>query len=179
VPLEALEGGGEHAEQRIVRAFGQDSDRVPPDLRGARAAHRPAPRLCKQLRTEAGAEQRRPAIDQLGQQCQLALDPGVRLALVGVHRAAEGQHGVVAERVGGRLELLCDQPLVVLHPAGGHRLGEDAWAGVGLMHDRERPHGGQSAKPTYGDEIRGRYPEAEIPAQSRSMISSTPSAIST
>jgi phosphatidylserine/phosphatidylglycerophosphate/cardiolipin synthase-like enzyme len=29
------------------------------------------------------------------------------------------------------------------------------------------------------DEIRGRYPEAEIPEQSRSMISSTPSAIST
>lgn len=65
------------------------------------------------------------------------------LLLVGVHGAAEGEDGVVAVRVGGRLRRLRRQPLVELDTVLSDRLGEDAGAGVALVDYRQDPHGSQ------------------------------------
>src|SRR5262249_50871246 len=63
------------------------------------------------------------------------------ILLVGVHGTAEGEHGVVVGDLRGRLgAAFCERPLVELHAAGTHLLGEHAGAGVGLMHDGERSH---------------------------------------
>ena len=80
------------------------------------------------------------AVEELSQQLLLRGHPGVLAVRVGVHRAAEGHDGVVAEGVRGRIGGLGDVPLVEPNAAGGNRLGEDARAGITLMDDRQRAH---------------------------------------
>ena len=92
------------------------------------------------------AEQRHPGGEQLAEQLRLGSEPGVPLVLVGVHRAAEGHHRVVGERVGGRIGGLGDVPDVELG-RGRDRLGEHAGAGIALMGDREHPHAREHGKP--------------------------------
>ena len=56
VPLQALEGLGQEAEQRVASAFGRQLDPVPADLRLGGAAHDRAGQLGEQLGAEADAE---------------------------------------------------------------------------------------------------------------------------
>jgi hypothetical protein len=59
----------------------------------------------------------------------------VLVLLVDVHRAAEGQNGVVIARVGGRVAAFGDLPGVELGAARLELLGEDAGTGVVLVND--------------------------------------------
>ena len=62
--------------------------------------------------------------------------------LVGVHRAPEGEDGVVVGDLDRRRGAsLRERPLVQLHPALADLLGEDARTGVRLVHDGKGPHG--------------------------------------
>ena len=68
------------------------------------------------------------------------------ILLVGVHGAAEAEHGVVAgrDRSGGDVGL-GTHPRVELDAPRGDRVGEDARAGVALVDDRQGAHATQSA----------------------------------
>ena len=60
--------------------------------------------------------------------------------LVDVHRAAEDDHRVVAERIGRRLAALGEQPLVELWPRAAIASAKTPGAGVGLLDYREDAH---------------------------------------
>ena len=63
------------------------------------------------------------------------------ILLVGVHRAAEGEDRVIVGDLEPRPSSpLGEPPLVQVHPALTHLLGEDAGSRVGLMDDGQRPH---------------------------------------
>jgi hypothetical protein len=117
---------------------------VPADLRPPGPSRHRACRLGDELGAEAEPEQRHAALQQPPQERLLASQPGVRGLFADVHRAAEGEDGVVAERVGRRGIALRQHPLVELVAAVADRLGEDARAGVALLDDREDSHAGQS-----------------------------------
>lgn len=140
MPLVGLETRGEGPEQGVVFALGRHLHLVPADLGPGGAARLRPGRGREQLPAETEAEQRHVALEQLSQQRLLLGDPAVPLAFVDVHRPAEDEDGVVAERIGRRLRPLRQRPLVELPAGVGDRLGEDAGAGVALMDDREDPH---------------------------------------
>lgn len=62
------------------------------------------------------------------------------LLFVDVHRPAEDENRVVAERVGRWLPMLSQSPLVELAAGLADCLGEDAGSGVVLVDEGEDPH---------------------------------------
>jgi hypothetical protein len=67
------------------------------------------------------------------------------LLLVGVHRAAEAEHGAVRVELARRRVGLGAQPRLELDPPRARRVGEDARPGVTLVDDRQGAHRLQSA----------------------------------
>jgi hypothetical protein len=108
-------------------------DVEPADLRPRGADRGPTRCLDEQLRAEADRHHRRSALEQLTQERLLARQPSVLGLLVGVHRAAEGEHAVVAERVGRRTVGLGPIPKVEGVARLGDGLAEHARPGFALV----------------------------------------------
>ena len=113
-------------------------DRKPADLRLARAEDLCAGRPRDELRAEADAEQRRAVVEQALEPAQLRRQPAVALVLVGMHRAAEDDHGVgTLWRRAAELY----RPLDELVPGVLHGVGEDAGTNARAVRDCEDTHG--------------------------------------
>ena len=141
VPLEGLEARRQRPDHRIGSPLLGHLDASPADLRLTRAPRGAPGGLGQQLRAQADRQNRHAIVDHRREEILLEAQPGMAVLLIGVHRATEGEDGVVV----GDLELrpgppLREQPLVQLHPALGHLVGEDARAGVRLVHDGQRSH---------------------------------------
>ena len=93
------------------------------------------------MRAEAHRKDRHAIVEHCRQEVLLEAQPWVAVLLVRVHGSAEGEHGVVVGDLAGRPGTLFGQgPLVELHAAVTHLVGEDAGAGVGLVHNGEGAH---------------------------------------
>ncbi len=117
---------------------------TPADLGLGRSAYERAGRAGDELRPQADPEQRHAALDQLGEQRTLPWEPRVLGVLVRMHRAAEGDHGVVVARVPPRRAVLGHAPLVQLGAARVDRIGEYPGTGIRFVDDREHAHAEQS-----------------------------------
>ena len=140
VPVEAGEAGRHRLDQGIVGTLGRHLDFGPADLGVGHLANLAADGEAEDLGAEAGSEQRGAALDQLGEQQLLEPQPGMVRLLVGVHGAAERHHRVVFPRIGGRLPLIGDVPVVEPDAPLADRLGEDAGPRVVLMDQRQDSH---------------------------------------
>ena len=137
VPLERVESLGQGRRNGIGSSGVGELDRIPADLRLGRAEDVGAGRPRDELRAEADAEQRRAVLEQPFEPPQLGAQPAVPLLLVGVHRAAEDDHGVGAF---GRLAAELHRPLDELVTAVLDRVREDARADARTVGDGEDLH---------------------------------------
>ncbi len=134
VPLERVEAAWQHVEHRVVPGA---LDGEPTDLGGARRAHGSPGCPGDHLRAEADAEERSATLEVLRQEIVLSPQPAVLLILVGMHRAAEHEHGIgraarsVVERHAPGVELVSRR---------AHRLPEHAWADVRAVGDCQDSH---------------------------------------
>ena len=140
VPLVCLEAGREMREERVALAGRREPHVAPADLRLARPPRLSPGGAREQLRAEADAEHRHPGGEQLRQERDLVRDPGMRVGLIDVHRAAERDHGAVGVPSAGEVIRLGSMPHVELGAGVADRLGEHAGPGIALVADRKHPH---------------------------------------
>ena len=137
VPLEGVEPRRQRRPDRIGGALVRQLDREPAHLGLGGPVDARAGGAGDQLRAEADAEERRPALELALEQAELGPEPGVAVVLVGMHRAAEDDHRVgvlVGDAVAG------DVSLDELVAGGPHGVLEDAGADVVAVREREDPH---------------------------------------
>ena len=150
VPLERLEARGKVGEQRVLAPpSGGQLDGVPADLGGGRPADLAAAGLREQLGPEADTEHGGAAVEEVRKRASLLQQR--RKPVLDVHRAAEGEGGVVASEV-RRGSAVHRVPLVQLDPAradrrrrrrgrrrpGGRSRGLASWQSLGSAR-RPRP----------------------------------------
>ena len=137
VPLEGVEPLRQGCRDRIAGAALGQLDLEPADL-GLGGPEDTRTRCAgDQLRAEADAEQRRPALELPLEEAELRRKPRVTVLLIGMHGAAEHDRGVGA--LVGHADA-GDVSLDELVPCGLHGVLEDAWADVVAVREREDPH---------------------------------------
>ena len=140
VPLVRLEARAQMREERVALA-GRVSRTSRQPISGSRARRTspPAARAssCAPRQTPSTGI---PAESSSARNAISSGDPGVRVGLIDVHRAAEGDHGAVSVPSAGEVVRLGSMPHVELGAGIANRLGEHAGPGITLVADREHPH---------------------------------------
>jgi hypothetical protein len=155
VPLERVRRGRERAEHGVLAALGRQLDLEPADLGRGRGADPRTGRPCEHLGAEADAEGGDAALERLDEELGLAREPREVVVLVGVHRPAEDEHGVVGGR---RLREPAEGDLPALEPVPGRLddLVEDAAGDVRAVGDGEDAHRGDCSARSRGRRLEER-----------------------